>query len=78
VAEGTEPWRGCLRDGGRAGCDAVAMARGLRGCCKRRDRAGDGCFPAGFTLIRHRAWSVAATRVWRHGRLPATIASKYN
>jgi len=40
VSEGTEPWRGGLRYGGRPVRDAVAMARGLRGCCKARDRAG--------------------------------------
>ena len=40
MTEDTEPWRGCLRDGGRPVRDAVAMARGLRACCKRRDRAG--------------------------------------
>jgi hypothetical protein len=37
VTEGTEPWRGCLRDGGRPVRGAVAMARGLRVLCKRRD-----------------------------------------
>jgi hypothetical protein len=37
VAEGTEPWRGCMRDGGRPVRGAVAMARGLRVLCKRRD-----------------------------------------
>ena len=37
MSEGTEPWRGCMRDGGRPECDAVAMARWLRDLCKRRD-----------------------------------------
>ena len=40
MSEGREPWRGGLRDGGHPVRDAVAMARGLRGCCKARDRAG--------------------------------------
>jgi len=31
LVEGTEPWRGCLRDGGRPEREAVATARGLRG-----------------------------------------------
>jgi len=30
MAEGTEPWRGFLRDGGRPVREAVATARGLR------------------------------------------------
>ena len=37
MGEGTEPWRGCMRYGGRPVRYAVAMARGLRGCRKRRD-----------------------------------------
>ncbi len=40
MAEGTEPWRGGMRDGGRPVRDAAAMARGLQVLCKRRDRAG--------------------------------------
>ena len=36
---GTEPWRGLSRDGGGQVREAVATARGLRVCCKRRDGA---------------------------------------
>ncbi len=32
MAEGTEPWRGRLRDGRRPVRDAVATARGLQVC----------------------------------------------